>query len=39
MDTLNARLQQVLDDYVAKGIVGVSLALRTPAAARPRRSP
>ena len=30
MDTLRTRLQAILDDYVAEGIVGVSLALRAP---------
>ena len=49
MDTLETRLQAILDDYVAQGIVGVSLALRAPGEAdvliasgladRPRREP
>ena len=30
MSTLESRLQGLLDDHVAQGIVGVSLALRTP---------
>ena len=30
MSTLRTRLQGILDDYVAQGIVGVSLALRAP---------
>ena len=32
MSTLEARLQGILDDYLAQGIVGVSLALRAPGA-------
>ena len=32
MATLETRLQAILDDYVAQGIVGVSLALRAPGA-------
>ena len=30
MATLETRLQAILDDHVTQGIVGVSLALRTP---------